>query len=75
MIQIGMYQIFKDMKNKMLKNTDNMIISDPYSAHNIKDFAPSRESERVGPNFDQYGTMRGVINPLLRNTILKGIKY
>ena len=59
---------FKDMKNTMLKNTDNLIISDPYSAHNIK-----VDPMRVGPNFDQYGTMRGVINPLLRNTILKGI--
>jgi hypothetical protein len=59
---------FKDMKNTMLKNTNNLIISDPYSAHNIK-----VEPTRVGPNFDQYGTMRGVINPLLRNTILKGI--
>ena len=59
---------FKDMKNTMLKNTNNLIISDPYSAHNIK-----MDPTRVGPNFDQYGTMRGVINPLLRNTILKGI--
>ena len=59
---------FKDMKNTMLKNTNNLIISDPYTAHNIK-----MDPTRVGPNFDQYGTMRGVINPLLRNTILKGI--
>ena len=64
---------FKHKKNTMLKNTNNLIISDPYTAHNIKNFAPTRESERIGPNFDQYGTMRGVINPLLRNTILKGI--
>jgi hypothetical protein len=64
---------FKHTKNTMLKNTNNLIISDPYTAHNIKNFAPTRESERIGPNFDQYGTMRGVINPLLRNTILKGI--
>ena len=64
---------FKHKKNTMLKNTNNLIISDPYTAHNIKNFSPTRESERIGPNFDQYGTMRGVINPLLRNTILKGI--
>ena len=64
----GSVSDFKDMKNTMLKNTNNLIISDPYSAHNIK-----VDPTRVGPNFDQYGTMRGVINPLLRNTILKGV--
>jgi hypothetical protein len=57
---------FSDMKNTMMKNTNNLIISDPYSAHNI---IPKKQ----GRTIDKYGAERGVINPILTNTILKGV--
>ena len=52
-----------------MKNSNNLIIDDPISARNIK-------INRVltpGSNVDDYGTQRGVINPLLMNTILKAV--
>jgi hypothetical protein len=58
-----------DIKNVMMKNSNNLIIDDPVSAHNIR-------INRVltpGTNVDDYGTQRGVINPLLMNTILKAV--
>ena len=60
---------FQDLKMAMIKGTNNLIIEDPTSAHNIevnRTFTP-------GQNVDSYGTSRGVINPLLTNTILKGV--
>lgn len=60
---------FQDLKMAMIKGTNNLIIEDPTSAHNIevnRTFTP-------GENVDSYGTSRGVINPLLTNTILKGV--
>lgn len=60
---------FTDLKNIMQKGANNVIIQDPYGAHvrNVDN------NDNPGLNFDQYGTMRGVINPLLKNTILKGL--
>jgi hypothetical protein len=60
---------FSDFKNDMLKNTNNLIIDDPNSAHNIK----INRTLTPGANVDSYGTARGVINPLLTDTILKAI--
>jgi hypothetical protein len=60
---------FQDLKMPMMKGTNNLIIQDPTAAHNI-------EVNRVltpGQNVDSYGTSRGVINPLLTNTILKAV--
>ena len=60
---------FSDFKVDMIKNTNNLIIDDPNSAHNIK----INRTLTKGSNVDSYGTERGVINPLLTNTILKAI--
>ena len=60
---------FTDLKNIMQKGSNNMIIKDPFSAHVRK----IDNNDKPGSNFDQYGTMRGVINPLLKNTILRGL--
>ena len=60
---------FTDLKNIMQKGSNNMIIQDPFSAHIRK----IDNNDKPGTNFDQYGTMRGVINPLLKNTILRGL--
>lgn len=60
---------FTDLKNIMQKGSNNMIIQDPFQAHVRK----IDNNDNPGTNFDQYGTMRGVINPLLKNTILRGL--
>uniref|UniRef100_A0A6C0EZL9 Uncharacterized protein n=1 Tax=viral metagenome TaxID=1070528 RepID=A0A6C0EZL9_9ZZZZ len=60
---------FSDLKNDMMKNTNNLIISDPYAARNIK----VDPLTSTGLNVESYGTQIGVINPLLTNTILKGV--
>ena len=60
---------FSDFKIDMIKNTNNLIIDDPNAAHNIK----INRTITPGSNVDSYGTDRGVINPLLTNTILKAI--
>jgi hypothetical protein len=60
---------FLDFKNSMLKNGNNLIIDDPISAHNIR----VNRTLTPGSNVDDYGTQRGVINPLLMNTILKAV--
>ena len=60
---------FTDLKTEMMKGTNNLIIDNPLSAHNI-------QVNRIlmpGSNVDSYGTSRGVINPLLTNTILKAV--
>ena len=61
---------FTDLKVEMMKGTNNLIIKDPTAAHNIKlDHVLTTQ----GQNVDSYGTNRGVINPLLMNTILKAV--
>ena len=60
---------FTDLKNIMQKGSNNMIIQDPFEAHVRK----IDNNDKPGTNFDEYGTMRGVINPLLKNTILRGL--
>ena len=60
---------FRELKNTMLKNANNLIIADPYSAHNIN----IDRNGYPGKNVDDNGTSRGVINPLLMNTILRGV--
>jgi len=57
---------FSDLKNTMMKNTNNLIISDPYGAHNIIPKKP-------GKTIDKYGAERGALNPISMNTILKGV--
>jgi hypothetical protein len=53
----------------MQKGSNNLIIQDPFTAHIRK----VDNNDNPGKNFDEYGTMRGVINPLLKNTILRGL--
>ena len=60
---------FADLKNTMIHNTNDMIIADPYSAHNIS----IDKNNNPGKDVNDYGTKRGVINPILTNTILKGV--
>ncbi len=60
---------FGELKNDMILNTNNLIIADPFAAHNIN----VDKNKIPGTNVDKYGTTRGVINPLLVNTILKGV--
>ena len=60
---------FSELKNVMMKNSNNLIIDDPNIAHNIK----VNRVSTPGSNIDIYGTERGVINPLLMNTILKAV--
>ena len=60
---------FTELKNVMQKGANDMIIQDPFQAHVRK----IDNNDNPGINFDEYGTMRGVINPLLKNTILRGL--
>ena len=60
---------FTDLKNTMINNTNDLIIADPYSAHNIN----IDRNSNPGKDVNDYGTKRGVINPILTNTILKGV--
>jgi hypothetical protein len=60
---------FSELKNVMMKNGNNLIIDDPLGAHNIK----ANRTLTPGSNVDDYGTQRGVVNPLLMNTILKAV--
>ena len=60
---------FTDLKTEMMTGTNNLIIKDPTSAHNIH----VNHILTPGSNVDTYGTTRGVINPLLTNTILKAV--
>ena len=68
---LGMSKVekFSDFKNSMMKNGNNLIIDDPIAAHNIK----VNRTLTPGSNVDDYGTQRGVVNPLLMNTILKAV--
>ena len=60
---------FTDLKTEMMTGTNNLIIKDPTTAHNIH----VNHFLTPGSNVDTYGTTRGVINPLLTNTILKAV--
>jgi hypothetical protein len=60
---------FTDLKNIMQKGSNDMIIQDPFAVHIRK----INNNDNPGLNFDQYGTKRGVINPLLKNTIIRGL--
>jgi len=60
---------FTDLKTEMMTGTNSLIIKDPTSAHNIQ----INNNVNPGKDIDTYGTSRGVINPLLTNTILKAI--
>ena len=60
---------FTDLKTEMMTGTNNLIIKDPTTAHNIH----VNHILTPGSNVDTYGTTRGVINPLLTNTILKAV--
>lgn len=60
---------FSDMKTEMMKGTNNLIIKDSTSAHDIE----NSSNLNPGKNIDSYGTLRGVINPLHTNTILRAI--
>ncbi len=60
---------FTDLKTEMMTGTNNLIIKDPTTAHNIN----VNHILTPGSNVDTYGTTRGVINPLLTNTILKAV--
>ena len=60
---------FSDLKMEMMKNTNDLIIADPISAHNIE----INRTITPGQNISTYGTERGVINPVLTNTFLRGV--
>ena len=60
---------FSDLKMEMMKNTNNLIIADPITAHNIE----INRIDTPGQNISTYGTARGVINPVLTNTFLRGV--
>ena len=60
---------FTDLKTEMMTGTNNLIIKDPTSAHNIQ----VNNNINPGKDIDTYGTSRGTINPLLTNTMLKAI--
>lgn len=58
-----------ELKNVMMKNSNNLVIDEPSMAHNMK----INRALTPGSNVDDYGTQRGVVNPLLMNTILKAV--
>jgi len=60
---------FTDLKTEMMTGTNNLIIKDPTTAHNIQ----VNNSVNPGKAKGSYGTVRGAINPLLTNTMLKAI--
>jgi hypothetical protein len=60
---------FYEFKNKMQKWSDgDFIIQDPFSASN-----KLSKEDKPGSAFSAYGTIRGLMNPLLKNTILRGV--
>ena len=52
----------------MQKWSGDTIIEDPFSATNI-----SGKDDKPGSAFSAYGTIRGLMNPLSKNTILRGV--
>jgi len=59
---------FEDLKNTMQKWSNDMVIEDHYSAARTI----GKESN-PGSSISAYGTIRGLINPLLKNTVLRGV--
>jgi hypothetical protein len=59
---------FYDLKNKMQKWSDDVVIEDPYSAK-----SKTSNEDNPGSDINTYGTTRGILNPLLKNTILRGV--
>jgi hypothetical protein len=59
---------FDELKNSMQKWSNDTIIEDPFSANNIVG-----KEDKPGSSFSSYGTIKGMINPLLKNTILRGV--
>ena len=59
---------FNELKNNMEKWSDDVTIQDPFSANNIVG-----KEDKPGSNFSAYGTIKGLMNPLLKNTILRGV--
>jgi hypothetical protein len=59
---------FNDLKNTMQKWSNDTIIEDPFSAVNI-----IGKEDKPGSSISAYGTIKGLINPLLKNTILRGV--
>ena len=59
---------FEELKSSMQKWSDDMVIQDPYSA-----LSTTGKEDKPGSSISAYGTIRGLINPLLKNTILRGV--
>ena len=59
---------FDELKNSMQKWSHDTIIQDPFSANDIVG-----KEDKPGSAFSAYGTIKGMINPLLKNTILRGV--
>jgi hypothetical protein len=59
---------FDELKNSMQKWSNDTIIEDPFSA-NIN----MGKEDKPGSSFSSFGTIKGIINPLLKNTILRGV--
>lgn len=66
-VEIAKIKKFEDLKNKMQTWGDDVVIDDPFSAH------LDNKDDKPGSSFGSYGTMRGIMNPLLKNTILRGV--
>ena len=59
---------FEDLKSTMQKWSNDMVIEDSFSANST-----IGKEDKPGSHFSSYGTIKGIINPLLKNTILRGV--
>jgi len=59
---------FEELKSTMQQWSNDMVIEDPYAASNI-----AGKEDKPGSSISAYGTIKGMINPLLKNTILRGV--
>jgi hypothetical protein len=59
---------FNELKNNIEKWSDDVTIQDPFSANTIVG-----KENNPGSSFSAYGTIKGLMNPLLKNTILRGV--
>lgn len=57
---------FADIRNKMIKGTNDMLIQDPFAAQNAT-------PPLVRRNVSTYGTNKGVLNPVAMNTLYRGV--
>lgn len=48
---------------------DDVVIDDPFSAH------LDNTDNKSGSSFASYGTMRGIMNPLLKKYYIEGREY